>query len=68
MINANKTGAMNPKISVVTLIRNVLTITVWNIGLSKNCWKYLKPTNSPPVSPFVKSNSRNASWIPYIGM
>jgi hypothetical protein len=66
-ISASAIGATKPATSVVRLITTVLRISVQNCGLSKNCWKYLRPTNSPPVSPAEQSNSRNASWSPYIG-
>ena len=51
----------------VKLIKNVLRISCQNSGLSKNWTKYLKPTQSPPVRPAWKSNSRKASWMPYMG-
>ncbi|WP_230685154.1 hypothetical protein [Cellulomonas sp. JZ18] len=66
-VSASRIGATNPTTRVVRLIATVLRIRVQNSGLSKNCVKYFRPTHSPPVRPAAKSNSRNASWIPYIG-
>ena len=65
--SASTMGAMNPNTSVVKLITNVLRMSCQNRGLSKNWTKYLNPTQSPPVRPAWKSNSRKASWMPYIG-
>src|SRR5665647_3017350 len=66
-ISASTIGATNPTTSVHRLIEIVFFISVQNSGLSKNCWKYWDATHSPPVRPWVKSNLRNASWMPYMG-
>ena len=65
--SASAIGAMKPTTSVLMLMTTVLRIRVQNCGLSKNWSKYFRPTQSPPVMPAAKSNSRNASCRPYIG-
>jgi len=54
-------GAMKPMTRVHRLILIVLTMRGLNIGEAKNCLKYWKPTQSPPVRPLVKSYFLNAS-------
>ena len=53
--SARMIGIGNPQISEKNAMVNVLRMVGQNMGLSKYWMKYLKPAQSPPVMPLLKS-------------